>query len=135
MLAVKLRSLLLFGVLPIGIALLSGAPLWPLFLGYAGYALLVTMGARRSRRLDKAGSVAFLLFLIFGLPVAFASVTAASWTAILIAYGIWFGLLGLWAVQGLMSRQVRTGEALGWPLIGAMFLTMVAVRCSRCSSS
>ena len=79
-----------------------------------------------ARKVDPS-AVAFMLFLFFGLPTALASVVAASWRTILIAFAIWFGLLGLWVLQGLMSRRVTTGEAVGWPMIMGMFLTMAAV--------
>ena len=127
--AFALRFFVLFVGLPVGLALLFGAPLWPLLVGYAGYALLLLWGARSSARArsSNASSVAFLLFLIFGLPPAFASVVAASWQAIGLAYVLWFGVLGLWAAQGLLSRRATSGEALGWPLIAAMFLTMAVV--------
>ena len=68
-----------------------------------------------------------MLVLFFGLPTAFASVVAESWRTILIAFAIWFGLLGLFVVQGLRSRRVTNQEAVGWPMIMGMFLTMAAV--------
>lgn len=126
------RTALLFIGLPMTLALNFGASLWPLLATYGTWLALIIWGARRERPKDSAKSidrsgVAFMLFLIFGLPVALASVVANSWTAILLAYAIWFGLLGLWIVQGLRSRTVRNGEAVGWPIIGSMFLTMAAV--------
>lgn len=127
-----IRTALLFIGVPVTLALMFGASLWPLLVAYGAWFGLMFWSARRGgrktggKRLDLS-AVAFMLFLIFGLPVALASVVATSWVAILIAYAIWFGLLGLWVVQGLRSRRVTSGEATGWPLIGAMFLTMAVV--------
>ena len=127
-----IRMILLFVGLPAALALLFGASLMPLLAAYAAWLGVMLWGARRS--IPKAGAkkadpsaVAFMLFLFFGLPTALASVVAASWLAILAAYAIWFGLLGLWMVQGLLSRRVTNSEAVGWPIIMGMFLTMAAV--------
>ncbi len=132
MTSVPIRPLILFVALPVGLAFVFGASVMPLLAAYAAFLALVLWSGRRPTR--KAGAkrfepsaVAFLLFLFFGLPTALASVVAETWFAILIAYAIWFGLLGLWMAQGLLSRRVTNKEATGWPIIMGMFLTMVAV--------
>lgn len=130
--AFAVRTLLIFVALPVGVALISGAPLWPLALGLLSYVLAVGWGARgtgakgKARRFEPA-PVIFMLVLFFALPTGLASVTGASWTTIGFAYLLWFGLLGLWSVQGLLSRRTTSGEAVGWPLIMGMFLTMGVV--------
>lgn len=126
------RLTLLFLGVPVTLALLYGASLWPLLIAYGAWVGLMFWGARRGKQISgvkrtNLAGLAFMLFLIFGLPVALASVVAKTWLAIVLAYGLWFGLLGLWIAQGLTSRRVTNGEAVGWPMIGAMFLTMVAV--------
>lgn len=128
----QLRTILIFVGLPVALALYFEASLVPLLAAYAAWFGLMFWGARRAGRKGAAKKVdlsahAFLLFLFFGLPTALASVVATSWRAILIAYAIWFGLLGLLMVQGLLSRRVTKGEAVGWPLLTGMFLTMAAV--------
>lgn len=126
------RWLLTFVGLPVALAYVVGASLWPLLAAFVAYLLLMMWGARsaaaplRAGKRDWAGGV-FILFLFFGLPPALASVTGASWAAIGMAYAIWFGLLGLWIAQGLASRGVSSGEAVGWPFLAGMFLTMGAV--------
>ena len=126
------RPILLFVVLPVALAWYFETSLWPLLTAFGAWVGIMLWGARRAgggrgaKNADWAG-IAFMLFLFFGLPVSLASVVAASWMTVLLAYAIWFGLLGLWVVQGLMSRNVRNGEAVGWPFIGGMFLTMAAV--------
>jgi hypothetical protein len=126
------RPILLFVVLPVALAWYFEASLWPLLAAFVAWVAIVLWEAQQvsrrngAKKGDKA-AVAFVLFLYFGLPVGLASVVAASWAAIGLAYVIWFGLLGLWAAQGLMSRSVQNGEAVGWAFIGGMFLTMVAV--------
>ena len=104
----------------------------PLLAAYAAWLSIILWSGRQAGRKGGArrvepSAVAFMLFLFFGLPTALASVVAARWRTILIAYAIWFGLLGLWMVQGLMSRRVGNGESTGWPMIMGMFLTMAAV--------
>jgi len=126
------RPILLFVGLPVALAWYFDASLWPLLTAFGAWAGIMLWEARLAGRRSIAtrgdpAAVAFVLFLFFGLPVGLASVVAASWMAILLAYAIWFGLLGLWTVQGLMSPSMRNGEAVGWPFIGGMFLTMAAV--------
>jgi len=126
------RLLLLFVGLPVGLALLFGAPLWPLLLAYTAAILLMMCDARDARgrssaRSSKLGGVAFFVFLVFGLPLALASAVGPTMRALLIAYAIWFGLLGLWAVVNLRSRGVGRAEAIGWPVIFSMFLTVLVV--------
>jgi hypothetical protein len=113
-------------------ALLFGASLAPVLAAYAAWLGVILWGARRARptaaaRRVEPSAAAFMLVLFFGLPTAFASVVAESWWTILIAFAIWFGLLGLFVVQGLRSRRVTNQEAVGWPMIMGMFLTMAAV--------
>jgi hypothetical protein len=127
-----IRTSVLFIGLPVALAWLFGASLLPLLAAYAAWLGVMLWGAREAGRKGKAkrvdpAAIAFMLFLFFGLPTALASVVATSWRTILIAYAIWFGLLGLFVLQGLMSRRVTTGEAVGWPIIAGMFLTMAAV--------
>jgi len=70
------------------------------------------------------GSVVFLLCLYFVVPIFLGKVVlGASAQAILIAYGIWFGGLLLWG----FSATTNVGEAIGWPLIMGMFLTIPAI--------
>jgi len=126
------RPILLFVVLPVAAAWIFGASLWPLLAAYAAWVAIMLWGARQAGRGTRAkkgdpASVAFLLFLFFGLPVGLASVVAERWTTIAAAYAIWFGLLGLWMLQGLTSRRMSGGEAFGWPFLAGMFLTMAAV--------
>lgn len=73
---------------------------------------------------DDWGAILFLLALYFFVPIFLAKVVlGARWKSILIAYGIWFaGLL----VFGMTSSGTL-GEALGWPLILGMFLTIPAL--------
>lgn len=131
--SVPIRMILLFIGLPATLAMIFDASVVPLLAAYAAWLILALWGARAAgggtngRLAGHLPGAAYMLFLILVLPVALASVVAASWTAVLIAYAIWFGLLGAWAVQGLSSRGVTRGEAVGWPAIISMFLTMVAV--------
>lgn len=128
---VPVRLLLIFVAVPATVAMLTGSSLWILGGGLLAYMLAVGWGthgsATRRRRGPDLSGAAFMLVLFFALPIGLASVTGASWRAIALAYAIWFGLLGLLIVQGLLSRRVTTGEAVGWPFLTGMFLTMGAV--------
>lgn len=128
----SLRTLTLFVGLPVALALVFGTSLLPLVIALVAYLLVMLWGARQSARTGKSrradpSALAFMLFLIFGLPTALAWVVATGWRPILFAYAVWFGLLGLLVIQGLLSRRMTNGEAVGWPIIAAMFLTMAAV--------
>lgn len=72
----------------------------------------------------KIGSIVFMLFLYFGVPIFLAKiVVGAGWIQILIAYGIFYALLFLVLVPGSPNRT----EGIGWMFIMAMFLTIPAV--------
>ncbi len=125
------RMLLLFVGLPIAVSLVLGTSIVPILVAYAAWFGLAIWGARdgtgrRRRKSVPLSAIAFLLMFYVGLPVAFASVVGASWRGIGAAYAIWFGMLALWAIWG-RSRGVARDAATGWPLIIAMFLTMVVV--------
>lgn len=63
----------------------------------------------------------FALCLYFAVPIFLAKVViGASLSAILLAYAIWFGALLLWG----FSSAKTVGEAIGWPMIMGMFLTI-----------
>lgn len=126
--SVALRTAFRFVAVPMALALAFGASVLPLLAAYAAWFGLTLWGSRSAPGKKANPSAAlFMLFLFFGLPTALASVVAARWTDILLAYAIWFGLLGLLIVQGLLSRRVTSGEAVGWPFLMGMFLTMAAV--------
>lgn len=129
--SVPLRTVFLFLGVPMAFAWIFGTSPWLLLAACGAWFCLMAWGARGGHRRGPARryapAVAYLLFLVFGLPVALASVVAKTWHAIAIAYGLWFALLGLWIAQGLLSRGVRNSEAVGWPMIGALFLTMAVV--------
>ncbi len=75
---------------------------------------------------DALGGVLFLLCLYFVVPILLAKfVLRASWRVVGIAYAIWFGLLALWGLSILGSGTVD--EAVGWPIIMGMFLTIPAI--------
>lgn len=126
-----LVPLVLVGV-PVGASLAFGSSLWPVLGAGAVYGLLISWGASqdnrklRTRRSDLPQLV-FIAFMIFGLPAALAMLVATGWQAILAAYAIWFGLLGLWALHELGSKSVSKGEAVGWPMIFAMLATFLVV--------
>jgi hypothetical protein len=66
----------------------------------------------------------FFAALYFGIPILISLLLLrAGWYDIARAYAIWFGIL---LVFGLLSGNTW-GEALGWPLILGMFLTIPAV--------
>jgi hypothetical protein len=70
------------------------------------------------------GGLLYLLFLYFVVPIFIARVVlGASVEAILISYALWFGALLLWG----FGSTTTLGEALGWPLIMGMFLTIPAL--------
>ena len=131
----KLRALrfpLVFIGVPLALSFAFGTSLVPVLAAFAAYVLLVfgsgsiDPGKPRSR-FAKLGPLLFLALLFFGVPMALASLVAASWPDIAIAYAIWFGLLGLWTLQMLQVKGISKGEAAGWPIIIGMFLTMGAV--------
>jgi hypothetical protein len=73
---------------------------------------------------DHWGSTLFVLSLYFFVPIFLAKmVLGASWNSVLIAYGIWIAVL---LVFGLTSSGTW-GEAIGWPLIFGLFLTIPAI--------
>ena len=73
---------------------------------------------------DRIGSILFALSLYVFVPVLIARLPmAASWKSILTAYGIWIG--GLFFLGLLSSRNI--GEAIGWPMIFGLFLTIPAI--------
>ena len=73
---------------------------------------------------DRWGPILFFLGAYFVVPMFIAKAPmGASWKSILIAYGIWIALL---AGFGLTSTRTW-GEAIGWPLIMGMFLTIPAI--------
>ena len=75
---------------------------------------------------DIAGPVFFLLCLYFFVPILLAKVVLrASWRATGIAYAIWFVMLALFGLSALPSATVD--EAVGWPIIMGMFLTIPAI--------
>lgn len=66
----------------------------------------------------------FILCLYLFIPIFLAKVPiGASWKAILIAYGVWIGLLLAFG----FSSSKTIGEALGWPMILGMFFTIPAI--------
>jgi hypothetical protein len=70
------------------------------------------------------GGVLFLLGLYFAAPIFLAKVVlGASFHAILVAYGLWFGALLLWGFSSTSTFE----EAVGWPIIMGMFLTIPAL--------
>jgi hypothetical protein len=73
--------------------------------------------------MDDWGTLLFMLGLYFFVPILLSKVLGASWRRILIAYGIWIALLG---VFGLTNARTLD-EAIGWPLILGMFMTIPAI--------
>ena len=67
------------------------------------------------------GGVLFFLGLYFAVPIFLAKVVlGASFYAIVIAYALWFRALLLWG----FSSTSTLDEAIGWPIIMGMFLTI-----------
>jgi hypothetical protein len=70
------------------------------------------------------GGVLYFLGLYFAVPILLAKVVlGASFYAILVAYAVWFGMLLLWGFSSTSTLE----EAVGWPIIMGMFLTIPAL--------
>ena len=70
------------------------------------------------------GGVLYFLGLYFAVPIFLAKVVlGASSYSILVAYAVWLGMLLLWG----FSSTSTLGEAIGWPMIMGMFLTIPAL--------
>ena len=97
--SIPIRMILLFVGIPVALALVFGKSLWPLLVAYVLWIALMMWwffaGKKGGAKKADRGAVLFVLFLFFGLPTALAYVVADSWRTILVAYAIWFGLLGL----------------------------------------
>ena len=73
---------------------------------------------------DSWGIPLFMLSLYFFVPIFIAKlVCRASWRRIGIAYGIWVAALLLFGI----TNSSTWGEAIGWPMIFGMFLTIPAI--------
>ena len=74
--------------------------------------------------MNRWGGILLLLGAYFFVPVFVAKVPiGASWKSIFIAYGIWMVLLTLFGLTSTRSWR----EAVGMPLILAMFFTLPAI--------
>ncbi len=70
------------------------------------------------------GGAIFFLCLYFVAPIFIAKIMlGASWHAVAVAYGLWFGALLLWG----LGAGARVEEGMGWAIIMGMFLTIIAL--------
>jgi hypothetical protein len=73
---------------------------------------------------DAWASTLFFLGLWFFVPVFLAKVVLrGSWRQVGIAYGVWVIMLALFG----LTNGATWAEAIGWPLIMGMFLTIPAI--------
>jgi hypothetical protein len=71
--------------------------------------------------------VVFFFGAWFAVPIFIGKlVIGADWTSILIAYLVWVALLIAFALMTYAGGS-RPGEAVGWPLIFSIFLTIGAI--------
>ena len=74
--------------------------------------------------MNRWGGILLLLGAYLFVPVFVAKVPiGASWKSIFIAYGIWMVLLAIFGLTSTRSWR----EAIGLPLILAMFFTLPAI--------
>lgn len=72
------------------------------------------------------GGILYSLCLWVFVPILIAKlIVRASWRMIAVAYGIWLLMLALFGLTILPSGTV--GEAIGWPMILSMFLTIPVI--------
>jgi hypothetical protein len=73
------------------------------------------------------GGILYALGAWVLVPVLIAKlILRASWWTVMVAYGIWLALLAVVALSFLLGGA-SFDEALGWPAILSMFLTVLAI--------
>lgn len=82
----------------------------------------------RPKRFDR-GALFYIASLLVFAPVGICwLILQADWQTIGGAYLIWFGVLAIFGFTTFLSLpKGRVAEAIGWPVIFAMFLTVPVI--------